>query len=128
MSPRKSQLWGGGGYNFKTGWPVNIFDFGAYTSMPHPLFGAKDACDIEKKVAFMCSLSDGPLFRAEPSSLPHSMAVTELLGKGAKRKSLSGRGQACSNSIIPARRRLAKFAVYFGHFRINDHFAIGPKG
>ena len=42
-----------------------------------------------------CSLSEGPLFKAEPSSLPHSMAVTEILGKGAKRKSLSGRGQAC---------------------------------
>ena len=24
---------------------------GAYTSMPHPFFGAKDVCYIEKKVA-----------------------------------------------------------------------------
>ena len=45
-------------------------------------------------------------------------------GGGVKQKADSGRGQACSNSIIPARRRLAKFAVYFGHFRINDHFPI----
>ena len=35
----------GGGYNFKT---VASDHPGAYTSMPHPFFGAKDVCYIEK--------------------------------------------------------------------------------
>ena len=42
----------GGGYNFKNGWPVTIL--WAYIQacrMPHPFFGAKDVCYIEKKVA-----------------------------------------------------------------------------
>ena len=41
-------LGGGWGYNFKTGKPMTIL---AFTSMPHPFFGAKDECHSEKKVA-----------------------------------------------------------------------------
>ena len=55
--PRKNYC--GGGYNFKT----EASDHpGAYTSMPHPFFGAKDLCYIEKKVAKYCndSLSGRP--------------------------------------------------------------------
>ena len=44
----KSQLIGGGVQ--LQNWLASIHP-GAYTSMPHPLFGATDVCYIERKVA-----------------------------------------------------------------------------
>ena len=48
-------------------------------------------------------------------------------GGGVKQKSDSGRGQACSKFQHDGRRRLAEFAIYFGHFKITDHYAIGNR-
>ena len=76
----------------------------------------------------MCSLSERRLAKAEPPSPPHSTAVTEFLGGGVKQKYDSGRGQACSEFQHDG--GLPNLLSIFGisDFRINDHFAIGPKG
>jgi len=43
-------------------------------------------------------------------------------GGGLNRNPTPGVGRHVLNS------RLAEFALYFGHFRTTDHYAIGPKG
>ena len=75
-----------------------------------------------------CSLSEGQLAKAEPApSSPHSTAVTKFLGGGGKQKAVSGRGQGCCKLQRDAAFPKLPFILGISVFRINHHFALGPK-